>query len=77
MVVHILKHRFIPLLDFSDLSVNLISKPVVGLDNLASVKLCDLFVNDAFFLFAREFTNNGLHLLNVSLILNMSLACDP
>ena len=77
MIVHILKHRLIPLLDVSDLSVNLISKPVVGLDNLASIELRDLFVNDAFFLFACEFTNNGLHLLNVSLILNMSLACDP
>jgi hypothetical protein len=75
--VHIFKQRLVPLLDISDLSVNLISKPVVSLDNLASVKLRDLFVNDAFFLFACEFTDNCLHLLNVSLILDMSLACDP
>jgi hypothetical protein len=75
--VHIFKQRLISLLDISDLSVNLISKPVVSLDNFTSVKLRDLFVNDAFFLFACEFTNNCLHLLNVSLILNVSLACDP
>ena len=77
MVVDVLKKSLISLLDVSDFSVNLISKPVVSLDDFPPIELCDLFVNYAFFLLACEFSNYGLHLLDVSFILNISFACDP
>ena len=77
MVIYVLKNRFISLLDISDLSVNLISEPVVGLGDFASVKFSDLFVNNTVFLFARELIDYSLHLLDVPLVFRVSFAGDP